>query len=296
MSIDKDPDFFIVGLQKCGTYWLTALLNAHPEITCLPAMYGGQTGVEEGRIFDMLASIDNDGGQAFKNSFLNHHNGYYADLVPLLGEISKEELFDKFKERYRSKLNKHRNKKLVGDKTTEYIFHLDMIDSFYPQAKKICIIRDPKDRIVSFYFHQVRKGRINEGKIYDGFIKEYCSDRIIKEYESMLSYNNPIHCLTYENLSKNTQDEVTRLLRYLEASTDGNIIECMIKEASIDNLRGKDMLCKESKGKKEGDEVTGSHYRKGIVGDWQNHLSNDQQLLIDDLLGELHQKIIDKYI
>ena len=43
MSIDKDPDFFIVGLQKCGTYWLTALLNAHPEITCLPAMYGGQT-------------------------------------------------------------------------------------------------------------------------------------------------------------------------------------------------------------------------------------------------------------
>ena len=35
------PDFLIVGLQKCGTYWLTALLDSHPEISSLPPLPGG---------------------------------------------------------------------------------------------------------------------------------------------------------------------------------------------------------------------------------------------------------------
>ena len=140
---NKNPDFFVVGLQKSGSYWVTALLNAHPEIRCFPDLYGGQTGVGEGRIFDMLASIDEDNGVAFKNSFLNYHNGFYADLVPLLNKISRKDLYIKFRDRYREWCNMHRNgKRLVGDKTTEYIFHLDMIDDFYPGVKKICIIRD----------------------------------------------------------------------------------------------------------------------------------------------------------
>ena len=183
----RDPDFFIVGLQKSGTYWLTALLDAHPEIRCLPAMYGGQTGVQEGRFFDMLASIDEDGGEKFRNSFLNEHNGFYADLVPLLETASREELYSLFRERYRERFRRYSaGKRLIGDKTTEYVFHLEMIDDFFPQVKKICILRDPKDRVVSWHFDQLRKGRKEEKEISDEWLRAYIEGRVKREYEHIL--------------------------------------------------------------------------------------------------------------
>ncbi|MCK5211114.1 sulfotransferase [Candidatus Parcubacteria bacterium] len=293
----NDPDFFVVGLQKSGSYWVTALLNAHPEIRCFPDLCGGQTGVCEGRIFDMLASINKDDGRAFKNSFLNHHNDFYADLVPLLNKINQQELFNKFRDRYREWCDKHsEGKKIVGDKTTEYVFHLDMIDDFYPRVKKICILRDPKDRIVSWNFHQIRKGRKKEEKISNKFVMDYCTNRIKKEYESMLKYNGYIHCLTYEMLKNNPNKVINNLLNYLEVKTNNKLISNMIEAASIDSCRKKDKsISKEDKKEIINNEMRKSHYRKGVVGDWKNYLTDKQVQIVDDILSSLEKKVFIKY-
>ncbi len=293
----NDPDFFVVGLQKSGSYWITALLNAHPEIRCFPHLYGNQTGVGEGRIFDMLSSIDEDGGEAFKHSFLHYHNRFYADLVPLLDKISRKELYDKFRDRYREWCNNHREgKRLVGDKTTEYIFHLDMIDNFYPRVKKICILRDPKDRIVSWNFHQIRKGRKKDERISDDFILEYCKNRIKREYECMLNYKKDIYCITFEAMKRVPEKTTRGILKYLKAKIENKIINNMIEEASIDRCRKKDKLISGTD-KKDliNNEIRKSHYRKGIVGDWKNYLSEDQVKLIDKSLFSLEKKVFRKY-
>lgn len=298
----KDPDYFIVGLQKSGTFWLTALLDVHPEIRCLPSHYmhsinKGATGADEGRIFDMLATMEADGGATLKNSFTNHHGGFFKAIVPLVGGVSRKKLEQAVRERYREWFVFHNpeRKPIVGDKTTEYIFHLDAIDGWYPNAKKICILRDPKDRIVSWHYHQIRRGRKKTWRISDRFIRDYLEDRVRKEYEHMLAYEGEIFCLTYEALSAEPEKTLTKLLRYLGTSTAKDIVRRMIDSASLEALRERDALVSGGHGKKAGVTVVMSHYRKGIAGDWKNHLTAEQVRLIDSLTGEFHKKVCRRY-
>lgn len=298
----RDPDYFIIGLQKSGSYWLTALLDAHPEIRCLPTHYmhnimKGTTGADEGRIFDMLASIDKDGGEALTKSFTDHHGGFFASLIPLIGKANKEQLYDAVKIRYKEWFAFHNpdKKPIVGDKTTEYVFHLDVLDTFFPNAKKICIMRDPKDRVVSWHFHQIRRGRKKTRKISDMFIREYIENQIKKEYECLRAYSGHIHCLTYEQLTENPDKTIAALLTFLNARSSPDIIRTMIKQASIEKLRKEDKVYTGGATKRKGQNVIKSHYRKGIVGDWKNNLTAKQAAYIDRELGTMQTHILKKY-
>lgn len=290
-----DPDFFVVGLQKSGTYWVTALLNAHPDICCFPSMYGGQTGVGEGRIFDMLASIDEDGGKALKHSFTNYHDGFFADLIPRIESGTRQELYDAVRVRYSAWCQKHKGgKRLVGDKTTEYIFHLGMIDSFYPNVKKICIIRDPKDRIVSWYFHQKRKGRLpDDAPLTTEFVESYCRERIMKEYAAIESYEGDLYGISYASLHADPHTAIEGMLHYLGVDASKEMIERMHEAGSLHTLRKKDTLTHNTPDAEN--QLASSHYRKGTVGDWKEHLSDQQAARIDDLVGAAHIRIQKKF-
>ena len=298
-----DPDYFIIGLQKSGTYWLSALLDAHTEIRCLPNhekhnASKGKTGADEGRIFDMLASVDEDGGKILRNSFMNHHGGFFSEIATKIEILDKEELYKTVKERYKEWFAFHnqQEKPIVGDKTTEYVFHLNMIDSFYPSSKKIAIIRDPKDRVVSWYYHQVRKGRINEGSaITDPFVKEYILNQVRKEYKHMLAYNGQIHCLTYESLSTDPHKTLRSLLQFLGAHSGKEEIQNMIDSASLNSLRKKDDNHKQNDKDSELGNPFKSHYRKGAVGEGKKKLTKHQMDMIESEIGHLQEKVLNKF-
>jgi len=300
----KDPDYFVVGLQKSGSYWISALLDAHPDIRCLPTHYmhnitKGATGADEGRIFDMFASLGRDGGEALRFSLANHHGGFFKNIVPLIDGGDGALLEDALKKRYREWFVFHNpeGKPIVGDKTTEYVFHLDLIDRWYPRAKKVCIMRDPKDRVVSWHFHQIRRGRKKEDEpITDEFVVAYIDTQIRREYEALLAYNGFVHLLTYEDLHTAPRDTLAAVVSYLGAprTTDG-ILTAMMEAASLEKLRGEDGVYPE--GKKAGKEtmLTESHYRKGIVGDSENYLTDAQRALIDAHIMPLYQGVFEKY-
>lgn len=294
----KDPDFFIIGLQKSGTYGLSALLDAHPQIRCLPNhpvhnYSKGKTGADEGRIFDMLAGVEKDGGKTLRHSFLNHHGGFFQNIVPLIGRVNRDDLFQAVKKRYLEWFQFHNkeNKLIVGDKTTEYVFHLPLIDDFFPKAKKVCIIRDPKDRIVSWNFHQIRKGRKSEEEISNNFIKNYLENRIKKEYQSMLDYGGRIYGFTYEFLKTKPRETIASLLVYLGADQSGEIIVRMREQASFENLKKRETLYLQE----VREELTITHYRKGEVGEWQDFLTPAQVDMVDGLIGDLERRVFEKY-
>jgi len=291
---NKEPDFLVIATQKSGCYWVSALMDAHPEISCFPSMYGGQTGVEEGHVFDVLATTDKDGGKQFIKSFTETREGFFADLVPYLHKVSRNKLYDLFRERYSQWCNLYRKKLLVGEKTAEYLLHLDIVDYFYPRIKKLCIIRNPKDRVVSFHFHQLRRGQKIEQKITDKYVLNYCQNRMKREYEILLNYKGNIHCFTYEALTKNPELVVDGILEYLEVKSTNEIIANMISRASFENLTKKDKLIKD-RSRKRGEENRKSQYRKGIIGDWKNHLTPKQAEIIDDALSDLEKKVFRKY-
>lgn len=289
------PNFLVIGMQKSGTYWVTALLNSHPEISCFPAMYGGQTGVEEGHIFDTLGSIDDDNGEKFKRVFSQAHSGYFADLVEKLDKVDRSGLYDLFRDRYTKFCEAQRNgKRLVGEKTTEYVMYMDIIDYFYPNIKKLCIFRDVRDRIVSFHFHQLRKGQKTEEKISDQYIIDYCRNRVEKEYQSLLNYNGSVYCFRYEDLSTDPNPVINGILDYLGAINSADIIEEMKTSSSFDNLTAKDKITNDRQ-RGKGEESRKSHYRKGVVGDWKNHLTDKQSDLVEENISDLERRVFDKF-
>ncbi len=290
----KGPDFLVMATQKSGAYWVTALLDAHPEINCFPAMYGGQTGAEEVHLFDDLASIDKDGGKKFKRIFTERHKGFFADLTPYLDKVPRHKFYDMFRERYNQWCDFQRKKRLVGEKTAEYLLHLDIVDYFYPDIKKLCIIREPKDRIVSFHFHQLRKGQKIKKELTDEYVLNYCKNRMRIEYEVLLNYDGNIHCFTYEKLTEDPYDAINGILNYLGAESSKEIIGHMIFQGSFENLTKKDKLIKD-RSRKRGEEFRGSHYRKGAIGDWKNYLTKKQTDIIDGALSDLEKKVFRKY-
>ena len=108
MTNKQGPEFLIIGLERCGTHWVTPLLNAHPEIACFPDFTfrfenGRHNKVGEVHLFDTLAGLTpgNEGRFARPfTDFLTKYNKVFADLVPLADKISRDELYGKFKERY----------------------------------------------------------------------------------------------------------------------------------------------------------------------------------------------------
>ncbi|MDP3994163.1 MAG: sulfotransferase domain-containing protein [Candidatus Doudnabacteria bacterium] len=301
MSKSKGPDFLIVGLERSGTSWVSALLNSHPEIACIPPMpFRKESGefreIGEIHLFNTLASLEVGTTDKFTRPVANYKTTdikIFADFADLEGKIPKEELYNTFIERYNELCESYRKgKKLVGESTPAYVFHLNFIDRFYPGIKKLCIIRDPKDKVVSWHFNLVRKGRKQEDeKISDEFIKEYCETRIAKEYQALLDYQGQIHCFTYEALTHNPRKVVSGVLRHLEVNDDIALTDQMVKEASFENLTAKDS----GRGRQQGEQSLKSHFRKGIIGDWKTHLTNTQIHYIEGETLQLRKEVFEKY-
>ncbi|WP_028313368.1 sulfotransferase domain-containing protein [Desulfatibacillum aliphaticivorans] len=263
------PDFLIIGLQKSGTSWVTNLLNRHPQVAVAPSHPGVSKGVHEGHFFDMLSWKETDHDR-FVRVLKNKHDGYFDDFVGKEGGLAEDAFLAQISQRYNSFIARMRTSpnNLAGDKTTEYVFHLDLVDKLYPGIKKICILRDPRDRTMSFHFHQIRKGRRDNDEPALEQIESYC-DRLESELRCLLSYQDEIHFLTYEELSKNTSVVVSSFLTYVGIKADEALIDQLVEAASFERVSGR----------KQGQADAKSHYRKGVVGDWK-HFFKEEHLAI----------------
>lgn len=261
------PDFLVIGLQKSGTYWVTALLDAHPAIRCFPSRPGHADGVGEAHFFDVLALVQTDFPR-FRKLMSAKLGGYFATAVPAAPPASDAErqlLVRKLRRRFNEfcALQRRRAaKRLVGEKTTETVHHPELVEELYPRIRKICIVRDPRDRLVSFLFHQRRKGRLEDGASFsDAFVRQYV-ERVRRDYEGLLRMRAPVHVLTYEQLSAATGDEARRLFDFLEVEADDLTVGAAVNASAFEALSGR----------ARGEPDQSSHFRSGIAGGWRQHL------------------------
>lgn len=293
------PDFLIVGMQRSGTVWTAAILNSHPDVACFPNTKFhsklGKNKIGDVDFFNTLASLEPGNESTFVrpiSRYLTMYDKIFADLIHFKDTIPKKKFYRMMQKRYSEYCDKRRgNKKIVGENTADYVFHLDFIDSFYPDIKKICIIRDPKDKIVSWHFSLVNKGRRTEKELTEDFVVDYLKNRIVKEYQALLDYSGHVHCITYENLDTDAPNVVSGMLDYLEVKKSPKIIAHMIDTASFKKQTEKDSGI----GREKGEEDRTSQIRKGIVGDWKNHMSEEMAHQIDKIVAPLRKEVFEKY-
>ena len=281
----RPPDFLVVGLQKSGTYWLTALLDAHPQVRCFPSRPGHADGTGEAHFFDVLARMEDD-FPAFRKSMSRKLDRWFGDLVPATEPRGEEEraalraqLRDRFAE-YCEDQRRRSGKPIVGEKTTETVHHLDAVESLFPGVKKVCILRDPRDRVVSFHHQEVRKGRREERPLGADDVDAY-AERVRLDYEGVLGLEDPYLVLTYEELAGDPVPTVSRLLDFLGAYSSSDTALELIERASFARLSGRE----------PGAEDAASHLRKGVVGDWTTALEPELARRLTEAVEEPTRRV-----
>jgi len=299
--MEMKPNFLIVGMERSGTHWVSAILNNHPDIASFPTLpfstEPGKNKIGEVHFFNTLASLDGAGADTLARAFSNFSHrvsGVFADVAALRGKVPDKDLRMLLVRRYGEYcVAQGGGKRLVGEATPAYIFFLDLIDSLYPNIKKICIIRDPKDMIVSWHFNLIRKNRKKENEpLTQDYALDYLEKRIAKEYKALLDYDGFIHCLTYEGLHKDSDTIVRGLVDYLGVAHSPHLIASMIENATFEKQTEKEDA---STARRAGEENIKSGLRKGVVGDWKNHISEALAVKIDNAVRGLREEIRGKY-
>jgi tetratricopeptide (TPR) repeat protein len=261
IDISKKDIFFIVGVPKSGTTWLQNLLNGHPHISCKGESHLANALTRA--VLDLLSKHNQL--IARKNKMLNQENNGY----PIFEQqqqlyIAKTLIYLLFK----AQIGDKQGVTMIGEKTPDNIRIMpDIVDHLIPQAKFIHIIRDGRDGAVSGWHHIYRNSPEWAKEEYPTFQKY--ADSYAKVWQTQIAQaqqfgiNYPGHYLEvrYELLHSQPNEQIKRILSFLNADISDEIIAGCQTAAKFEKL---------SQGRNRGEENTSSHYRKGVVGDWQS--------------------------
>lgn len=260
----RDPVLFFVGGQgKSGTTWVQLLLDAHPQISC----------AGEAHFFDLLAPALQQAFARYRRQ-LENNNRSFPELAgyPLPQQAqAMAALRAAVQAAIRSQLG-DMPVTAYGERTPANVEHLDLIWSLFPKARFIHVVRDPRDAAVSLWHHGLRL----EG---DAFVTRFGTLEALAEQlaagwadwmqrSATLCAERPLQYLEvrYEDLLEDGLGTLARLLRFLEVAVHHGESEACLQAAGFERLSG---------GRKRGEEDSGSHFRKGISGDWRHHLGRD---------------------
>jgi Sulfotransferase family len=145
---------FIIGMPRSGTKLLRDILNNNQHISIpiyetvfIPSLinkYGLHPSFDETSINEIIHDI--------KNSFFYFYakkDGFLFDEPHFKKNIDYNSLLSIIKYILQNFSEKKGEDILWGDKTPSYIDHVELLNSSFPEAKFIHIIRDPRDNVIS---------------------------------------------------------------------------------------------------------------------------------------------------
>lgn len=304
-----DKVFFIAGEMRSGTSWLRRTLSGHPEIAC------GHEGSFFGRDYDheeipvyphpvssfTRALAVSEEFKTWHDLLWNQWSDDYEEDMRNLTRLSIDYFL--------SKEVRRTSKRIVGDKSPQHTANLDEIYEFYPDARIIHIVRDGRDVAVSAMNHWWRQAQDRPDGIFELTAEEiekrdaYQEDRekFLASGESIFTeerlgqlarrwshrvgsarrngtvlYGDRYLEIRYEDLLRNAPVTLFQVLELLGARRGTNVIECCIRHGSFERASNR----------RQGEENSGSFFRKGVVGDWQNVFTKQDRKIYEELAGE----------
>lgn len=262
--------FFVVGSPKSGTTWVQNLLDAHPHIACR-----GETHFAPFlQPIEQIVQVFNQQKRGESMPSLDDHDAVYlfANMFALI--LSKWGAGDEIA--------------CVGEKSPQHAAYAELLASVFPQSRFVHIVRDPRDVAISGWYHNLRKNT-----------SEFC-----KQYPNLTTYSRfiidsiwPAHVngarkvreidprryfeVRYEDLLAEPENIVSEMLRFLGTDDAPEHVQQCLHASSFE---------RNTNGRSRGEEDLGSFYRKGVAGDWKNHLTDEQNaMFIEKLAGVMSE-------
>jgi hypothetical protein len=316
-TVNNTPVFFIIGGGKSGTTWLKRLLNAHPEILCLGEgrIFNREWGRDDFRHAEVKVPPRSLYGALSGSEDLR----LWAQRSVWGSKGDPDEHIDNLTRLAIDYFLQHRllrtQKRIVGDKTPFLVGSnvLEEIQRIYPEAKVIHMIRDGRDVEISMLHHrwknsmdrggphvlkpeeEERRKAHEEGDLQRlaeiGWFDEDELRRRARLWNAQVAgarkdgpelLGDNYTEVTYEGLLKDTKGQVGRLVRFLGAMSDEEIVRRCVRKASFEKL---------SKGRKRGEEDSTSFFRKGVAGDWKNVFTEKDREIFKEEAGALLVKL-----
>jgi len=194
---------------------------------------------------------------------------------------------------------KYTRGRLKGRDKTQYSLviktHNYPAPNFNLTDKVIYLTRDPRDVAISWYFMDIAnmQGTKNEGPqlIISRGLKDFLRNHIlririfsflrtaIRWRKHVLEWQTiPCFHVKYEDISNNTEKVLSDLLDYLSEPVDTKIVREAIEKFSFERV---------AKRKKGQENPLNPEFRKGIVGDYKNHMTKLHKLIFRIILRKV---------
>lgn len=162
------------------------------------------------------------------------------------------------------------------------------------------VLRHPLDVWVSFYFSTLHSHRSNPvidtrrailqecdkntglHKSFDFLVEDGIFDSMLEWVSAAPSHEN-ILITRFEELTGPDQfEKIRELFSFLEIQMPDAALKTLLSKCSFENL---------SRGRSVGDQDISSHYRRGVSGDWRNHLKDEHVKKLDSQFPALLERL-----
>ena len=274
-AVHSKQMFFIGGVAKSGTTWLQILLDLHPNITCKG----------EGHFPNNFAPLLRR-ALDMHNEYISSKNALIFKEIPGYPRYTEEHFLYLLTSAITLLLHEqteHKSVQAIGEKTPDNICFLSLLDTLFPSAKFILVVRDGRDSAVSGWFHNLRVSpewtRQNFSSMND-YIKMFSElwATQVSEGNRFGAYQPTRYlAIRYEDLSLEPEPTLMKAFRFLGVEFSQEIVDRCCVDGSFERLSG---------GRSRGQENRDSFFRKGISGDWRNYFSEEMNKVFQDKAGE----------
>ncbi|XP_027167746.1 cytosolic sulfotransferase 5-like isoform X2 [Coffea eugenioides] len=164
-------------------------------------------------------------------------------------------------------------------------------------CKIVYIARDPKDVLVSlWYFVNAAKKPEEEPYPMEDAFDSFCKgvhlfgpfhDHVLGYWKESLARPDKILFLRYEDMKMNPRGEVTKLASFLgRPFINDDEVDRIISRCSLERLKGMHV---NKEGRADSGLPKSSFFRRGVVGDWKNHLTPEMKERLDEIAGKKFQ-------
>ncbi|XP_042118956.1 sulfotransferase 2A1-like isoform X2 [Peromyscus maniculatus bairdii] len=169
--------------------------------------------------------------------------------------------------------------------------HLFPKSFFSSKAKAIYVIRNPRDVLVSGYFFWYKSNLIKKPESLTTYFEWFLKGNVYgswfehtRDWLSMRERDNFL-VLSYEDMKKNTRGTVEKICDFLGMKLEPDELDLVLKYSSFQAMKENKMsnfsLVPE-------DVITNglALMRKGMTGDWKNHITVTQAEAFDKIFQE----------
>jgi Sulfotransferase domain len=163
-------------------------------------------------------------------------------------------------------------------------------EPFRPEYKKaIYLARDPRDVALSEFAYQKALGLA--GSDFDTYLEQFLqgqvnpfgswSNHAISWMDAADSGRSDVLLVCFEELKRNSEQELTRIVEFLDVPVDAAKIRAAVANNSMDRMRQKE------KADPQRASAKGKFIRSGSAGGWRGVFTEEQAQLVQQYTGNI---------